>query len=590
MINKSVTYYLFLLLIAVAQFSCKSKKGAVSPSSANSNTTTSVKTSKLSEKQQIEIAQNYINASKEKMLGNIDKAAILYAQCIKADPTNAAALYELAGIYNFKRDVRNATVLAREAFKLDSKNEWYGLLLAECYTKERKYSDAIKVYLTLLKSYPERLDFYESLASLQLLSGKVDDAMKTYEKLELMLGVNESISMQKLNLYKQLKQNDKIIEELNKLIATFPNEPKYLGMLGETYMEKGMKEKALESYLQVLKLDSTYGLVHLSLSDYYKTIKDEQKSFDELKLAFKSEYIDIDNKIQLLLRFYYTSKDTDSVERTKNLELCKILTELYPKDAKAHSVNGDFLNKYKQSKDARNAYRKAVELDKEKFVLWSQLLILNSELNDFDAMYKESTEAMELFPNQPLPYLLKGIAAMQLGKSQEAVDVLKQGVTYVVDNKPMLGQFYSSLGDAYNKVPDHKLSDEAYEKALSVDSNNVFVLNNYAYYLSLRNQDLERAEQMSKRSNELAPNNDSYLDTYGWILYQMKKYSDAQIWIEKAIQNGGANNSVILEHYGDILYQLGKKDEALKYWKMAKDKGQGSDFLNKKVVDQKLYE
>ena len=58
--------------------------------------------------------------------------------------------------------------------------------------------------------------------------------------------------------------------------------------------------------------------------------------------------------------------------------------------------------------------------------------------------------------------------------------------------------------------------------------NDPTTLNNYAYYLSLRNDRLEKAAQMSLRSNELAPGQPSFQDTYAWVLYQQGKYAEAQ--------------------------------------------------------------
>jgi tetratricopeptide (TPR) repeat protein len=178
---------------------------------------------------------------------------------------------------------------------------------------------------------------------------------------------------------------------------------------------------------------------------------------------------------------------------------------------------------------------------------------------------------------------------VQLKNYQQAVDILTEGKNFVFD-KLLLAQFYANIGDAQNQLKNYTASDSAYNKALETDPNNVYVLNNYAYYLSLRNVNLEKAEQMSKKTNDLEPNNNSYQDTYGWILYQMKKYDDAKIWIGKAIDNGGKNNGTLLEHYGDVLYQLGDKENALKYWQDAKKAGGASDFIEKKISEKKLYE
>ncbi|MBL7937323.1 MAG: tetratricopeptide repeat protein, partial [Bacteroidia bacterium] len=163
---------------------------------------------------------------------------------------------------------------------------------------------------------------------------------------------------------------------------------------------------------------------------------------------------------------------------------------------------------------------------------------------------------------------------------------LEDGIEFVYDNKPLLIEFYSNLGNAYNSIKNYAKSDKAFDDALKVDPDNALILNNYSYFLSLRKEKLEKAERYSKRSNELAPNNRSYIDTYGWILYQQGKYKEAEEWLSRAVKMG--SKSAISEHYGDVLYKLGRKEEALNYWQEAKTAGSGSELLDKKIADKKL--
>ena len=160
----------------------------------------------------------------------------------------------------------------------------------------------------------------------------------------------------------------------------------------------------------------------------------------------------------------------------------------------------------------------------------------------------------------------------------------------IIDNKPLLGQFWANIGDAYYRTKQMNLSDEAYEEALKINPNDTYVLNNYAYYLSLRNEKLDKAEEMSKKSNEIDRDNASYNDTYGWILYALGKYEDAKLWLEKAIANGASENAVILEHLGDVQYKLKNTDIAMDYWIKAKKAGTGSDNLDRKINEKKLIE
>ena len=153
----------------------------------------------------------------------------------------------------------------------------------------------------------------------------------------------------------------------------------------------------------------------------------------------------------------------------------------------------------------------------------------------------------------------------------------------------MLTQIYSGLGDSYNALKRFKESDEAYNKALEINPDNSYTLNNYAYYLSLRGANLEKAEEMSKRSIQLDLNNPSSEDTYAWILFKLKRYKDARTWIEKAISHSD-KSAVQMEHYGDILFLLGEKGKAFQQWQKARTTGGGSDKLELKINEKRYIE
>jgi Tfp pilus assembly protein PilF len=170
------------------------------------------------------------------------------------------------------------------------------------------------------------------------------------------------------------------------------------------------------------------------------------------------------------------------------------------------------------------------------------------------------------------------------------VSYLNNAADLETEDKEVRAQVFSTLGDSYNALKKFKQSDEAYDKALEIDPDNSYVLNNYAYYLSLRGENLEKAEKMSRRSVQLSPNNASSEDTYAWILFKLKKYAEAKSWIEKALRNDTTNSSTQVEHYGDILYLLGERDLALQQWLKARGTGTGSEILNKKINEKRYIE
>jgi predicted negative regulator of RcsB-dependent stress response len=121
---------------------------------------------------------------------------------------------------------------------------------------------------------------------------------------------------------------------------------------------------------------------------------------------------------------------------------------------------------------------------------------------------------------------------------------------------------------------------------LSINPDNALVLNNYAYYLALRKDKLDKAEKMIKKALDISPNSPNFIDTYAWVLYQQKKYKEAESVLRTIIDK--KVSGIVLEHYGDILFKLNKIDQALEYWNKAKEAGNNSDKLQKKIDTKTL--
>jgi tetratricopeptide (TPR) repeat protein len=174
-----------------------------------------------------------------------------------------------------------------------------------------------------------------------------------------------------------------------------------------------------------------------------------------------------------------------------------------------------------------------------------------------------------------------------------AIQTLRKGLDNVKEDTQIsiISNSYTLLGDLYHDLGDDEKAFEAYDSCLIYTPNDVGALNNYAYYLSLKNQDLERAEQMSAKTLVQEPDNYTYNDTYAWILFMLERYDEAKVQIDKALEVMGddisADDSNIVEHAGDIYYKTGDKDGALRLWQKAKELGSDSKTLEKKLKRKK---
>ena len=537
----------------------------------------------------MEFSDKFLEALRQEYSGNNQQAISLLNECLLLKPNNAPACYELAKIYYSQQKYDAALNYAKVPDKDDPDNEWYVQQYADALAETNNFKDAAAAYGDYIKRHPDNTDRYFDWAYYLTKAEQYDDAIKAYDDLEARVGLSKDISEEKERLYLKLGKVDKAIDEVNKLIAANPNDPSYYAMLADLYSANNMDDKAMDALQKLIQIDPDNPQAQLALSDYYTKKGEGAKAFDALKSAFVNMDLELDTKVKILFP-YLTAMQKDSTIQSQALILGSLLAKTYPLSAKAHAMYGDLLNQVDHNDSALVQYKKSIACDSSKFLVWQELMYLDSKTGRIDSLLKDSKRALNLFPDQVYAYYFNGIANMQKKQYQAVVDVFSKGVKVGSDDKQLMGEMYADLGDAYNNLRNYGASDSAFEQSLTYDPASTYTLNNYAYYISERGGDLNKADQMAKKANEFAAGNASFEDTYAWVLYKEKKYSDAKTWEEKAIQDGASKDATVLDHYGNILYQLGDTDNAVKYWKMAKDLHLDSAVIDKKITDRKLYE
>ena len=532
---------------------------------------------------------HFFEALKAKSLQNYEDALKHFQKCIKLNDKQAVPFYESALINKSKGNFELADEQIKIATTLEENNRWYQLAYAEILFSNQDFKNTAVQYKKLLLSEPGNEQLYFQLADTYIYDNDFLKAIAVYDDLEENKGIDKMISMQKHKLYMELQKKKSAIKELLNLIASFPNDIEALEILSELYLLNDEKEKAFDIFKQLAIIAPANGRIHLTLADYYRDKGDNIKSFEELKLAFKSVKLGVDVKVSILAS-YFQLLSVNNIMKEQAYTLARLLMDTHSNEVKPNAIYADILYTDNRFTEAKEQYLIVLEKDKTKSQVWSQVLFIQAEQNDFEGMLKTSEQALTYFSTDPLFYYFNGVANKWFKNYDLAINSLNMGVEFVLDNKMLLLEFYSSLADSYHAIKEHKLSDEYYEKSLEIDSNNVLILNNYAYYLSLRKINLEKAKKMSYKCNELEKENGTYQDTYAWILYELADYEQAKIWIQKSLANGSDMSAVVVEHYGDILYKLGNVEDAIIEWEKAKKIGEASKFLDKKIEDGKLYE
>jgi len=542
----------------------------------------------LNQKDSLQITELYFDGLHEKLMENYTQAASYFSKVIEIDPQNDAAMFELSSM-SFAQDKQSeAERLIRDAVTVKPDNRWYWSFLADIYKKTNNIKELVLVLEELIRLAPGIEPYYYDRANALMILKKTDQAIMAYNEIESRFGSSEDLSAARQRILMQQGKPAKVEEELEKQIKDKPDDVRNYLYLSEVYTKSGNRDKAIEVLNKAKGLDPANALIRLALADNYRAINQFENTFIELKVAFEDPNLNIDEKVRIVLSFFPMFSDMKA--RAYANELASIMIKVHSNEAKAFAVYGDVLFQEKKYNEARDSYKKALKLNDQIYQIWEQLLHIEVGQGDFQQAILDGEESLTVFPNQAELYLYTGIAYAQTKKHEKAVSYLKNAGDLETEDPAIREQIYSTLGDSYNALKKYRESDQSYEKALEINPDNSFVLNNYAYYLSLRGENLDKAEKMSKRSVQLQPDNASSEDTYAWILFRLKKYQDAKTWIEKALKNDNTNNSTQLEHYGDILYLLGEKDLALKQWEKAKSIGSGSDKLDKKINEKKYIE
>ena len=542
----------------------------------------------LSYKSQFRFKSLFFESQRLKALEEFNKACTIMEQCLAIDPLNADAHYEMAQLYVRTERIEDALFHAQQSKNLNPNNIWTLKLLSQLYQITGDLEGELQAYKDFTANDPLNIEYQNLLATAYSKIGNYKKAIQIYNNLEAKIGVNEELSVMKERVYIMMGNLDLAAAELQKLIDAFPDEIRFLGMLAELYQANNLSEKARTIYNEILSVDPKNSIANLALAEYFRLKRDYLKAFEYLNFSFDDPNFDIDVKFQILSSYFQLALG-DEKYLTPLISLLKKAKSSHPQQASFHALSGDLYFQKNETRKAFKAYGKSLALGLSDFLTWNRYLILGLELQEYEDVYTKGLRSIELHPTQPTLYLFTGFACSINNKEAKAIKLLNKGLNYVVNNKPLKAEFYNYLGGLYHNLGEHSLSDANYEKSLALIPENPIVLNNYSYYLSLRSKDLEKAERLSKECIELSPDESTYQDTYGWILYKLGRFVEAEEWIKKAIEHEGGN-SEILEHYGDVLFQIDRKTEALEYWRKAKQAGGSSELLNKKAREGILYE
>ncbi len=527
----------------------------------------------------------FIEANTQYLQNEAEEAIALFKEVLDIDKNHHASMYMIGKLSWELGDYSNSVKYAKMAIELEKNNYWYYFQLSQGYQGLRDIDRAIQVQEQTVKRFPDNKDALFDLAQLYISIADYQKSVEVYDQLEKLTGMNEDVIYRKHRLRLYLNQPDKALEELDKLIAFFPIESRYLQAKYDVLVRNGREEEAIAVLEDILESKPNDGFALLSLADYYQIAGNREKSEAFLLRAFENPDVDLEAKIRILSSMYsFAVRDPEVLTHLRTLG--DILYKVHPKSPLIDGIRGDIFQVSDNKDSARYFYRKSLEGNPANESVWQELLILDSELSDFEGMTKDAEQALEYFPNQVIFLYYFGVGSLRQGDRDGAIYAFEKIKKVGVSKFELLLQACVLLGEIYYKEEEYEKSDRNFEEALKLDGDNPLTLNNYAYFLSLRNEQLDRAEEMVKKALLSFPNSPAYLDTYGWILYLKGDYEAAETQLAKAVEQGGTGE--VLEHYGDVWLKLGDETKARSFWQKAKETGSENLDIEGKLRKAKI--
>jgi tetratricopeptide (TPR) repeat protein len=559
---------------------------ACSPKSTKTNGSKNKNAAELPESKKLEFDHHFFSGLRHKTLGDYDPAIQSFLQALAIVNNNSTCMYLLGQCYVLKGKNDVALEWFQKAVAKDNENIDFLEALSIVQSGNKLHIESAETLKQLCKLMPTKAEYFFEQANQLVYAKKYTEALQVYDVMEKRFGINEEIIRQKEQLYLILKRPEKAMAEVLKLIKAYPEEVRYKGILAELYYADGKPDKALELYNEILKAEPTNGFAHMGLAEYYRNSNDTLKMIKSLLEAFKDERIAIQDKFNVLFSILPLAEN-NAIMRLHVFNLAETLVKVHPDNADVFAILGELNYTEKKYKEAETNFKLSLEINPANLNVWRQLCMLNEDQNDLRNLILNSEKALEFYPNQIMFYYFAASAHVRQKGYEYAVEQAQLGLGLESPETELNILLYSILGDALHNLERHDESDEAYEKAIKMDEKNVYLLNNYAYYLSLRKKDLEKAEKFSKKTILAEPNNASYLDTYGWILFQMDNYTEAKKYIKRSLAISSENSEVI-EHLGDTEYKLNNKDEALKLWQKAFDLDKENNRLKLKIEKKSI--
>ncbi len=533
----------------------------------------------------------YYEAVKQQISGNYDAAYDLLEHCIGINPNAAEAYFMLSFYDGILKGDSAAFADVKKASELNPSNNAYLERIGVGYVSMGNLDEAIKAYEKLSRNSPERSDVLDFLAQLYSRQKDYDKMLDVLNRMEALEGASEDLTLAKMRVYSLQGKKEEEYNELKNMSEKHPNDMNYRVMLGNWLLQNGKPDEAGKLYIEVLQAEPENIMARMSMIDYYRTSGQAMRADSLQEVMLVSPKTPVDGKMALM-RQVVADNEKNGADSTLVIDLFKKILKEPQETSDMAQLYAAYLTLKKMPQDSISKVLETVlAISPDNVAARLQLIQAEWNKQDFDRVIELSNQALDYSPDELAFYYFLGFAYIQKDDDDSALKVLRRGVSQINDqsNPSLVSDFYAIMGDILHDKGDDKGAYAAYDSCLQWKDDNYGCLNNYAYYLSVENKDLDKAAQMSYRTVQAEPDNSTFLDTYAWILFMQKKYAEALQYIDMAVKNDTTKSAVIIEHAGDIHAVNGDIDGAVKYWNEALKAGAENETVLRRKIKLRKY-
>ena len=513
----------------------------------------------------------FLEAVCQREKGNHDAAFDLLQHCVTLNPKAAEAWYFLAQYYGSMKQQDKMLDCLVKAYELSPSNATYTETLAQAYVSIQRYDEAIGVFEQLVEREPDRDDVLGMLFELYNRSDQLDKAVDALERIEALDGKNERLTMAKSELFTRQGNKKAAIAEMKSLADQYPNDLNYRVMYGDALLQNDQKQQALAVYQEVLKEEPQNVPALLSMVGYYAAEGDTEKADEMNERLLLNEDVETDTRLEIMRREVMNDLQSQG-DSTRILRLFHKVLSMPDPEPDMALMCATYMKLREMPKDSINSmYELVLNMVPDNAYARLQLVADAWDREDLDRVVELCKAARQYNPDDMAFYYYQGFAYYRQDDIDHALDAFQNGVSVITSesNPDLASDFYEVMGELLYKKGKVREAFAAYDSCLVWKADRINCLNNYAYYLSELDEQLEKAEQMSFKTIKAEPENATYLDTYAWILFKQGRYAEAKIYIDQTLQYDPDASAVLLEHAGDIYAKCGEMTQAVSYWEQS---------------------